>query len=65
VSVGPAASLWPILVIVLVAVLGLVLGLRAGRRGPRWLRWLVVTPNGLVLLFYGFLLMFFGLGGSR
>jgi len=65
VPLGPTASLWPVLVIVLASVLGIVLGLRIGRQGLRRLRWLAVMPNALILCFYGFLLLFFGLGGSR
>lgn len=64
-SPGPSASLWPLFVIVLAAVLGTFLGLSAGRRDFRRLRWLALVPNALVLFFYGFLLLFFGLGGSR
>jgi hypothetical protein len=62
---GPTASLWPLLLIVLASLFGIVLGLRIARQGFRRLRWLVVAPNGLVLCFYGFLLLFFWLGGSR
>jgi hypothetical protein len=65
VPLGPTASLWPLLVIVLASVFGIILGLWIGRQDLRRLRWLAVTPNGLVLCFYGFLLLFFGLGGSR
>ena len=65
VPLGSTASLWPLLVIVLASLLGIVLALRIGRRGLHRLRWLAVAPNGLVLCFYGFLLLFFGLGGSR
>jgi hypothetical protein len=64
-SLGPAASLWPLLVIVLAAVLGIVLGLRIGRQGLRRLRWLAMIPNGLILCLYSFFMLFFGLGGSR
>jgi hypothetical protein len=64
-SPGPSASLWPLLMIVLVALLGTFLGLSVGRRDFRRLRWLAVVPNTLVLFFYSFLLLFFGLGGSR
>lgn len=65
VPLGPAASLWPLLVIVLTAVLGIFLGLRIGHQDFRRVRWLAMMPNGLVLCFYGFLLLFFGPGGSR
>lgn len=62
---GPTANLWPLVGIVLAAAFGIVLGLRVGRRDFRRVRWLAMMPNGLVLCFYGFLLLFFGLGGSR
>lgn len=52
ISPGPTASLWPVLVIVLVALIGLVLGLSAGRRSFPRLRWLLMIPNGAVLLLY-------------
>jgi len=65
VPLGPTASLWPLLVIVLAAALGIFLGLSIGRQDFRRLRWLVMMPNGVVLCFYSFLLLFFGLGGSR
>jgi hypothetical protein len=64
-SPGPSASLWPLFAIVLAAVLGILLGLSIGRREFRRLGWLAVVPNTLLLFFYGFLLLFFGLGGSR
>lgn len=64
VSLGPTASLWPLFVIVLVAVLGIFLVLRIGP-DFRLLRWLAIAPNGLVLCYYGFFLLFFGLGASR
>lgn len=65
VPLGPAASLWPLLVIVVAAGSGILVGLRIGRHDLPGLRWLAMIPNGLVLLFYGFFLLFFGLGGSR
>ena len=65
VPLGPAAGLWPLMVIVLAAGFGLFLGLRIGRRDLRWLRCLAAIPNAATLCFYGFLLLFFGLGGSR
>jgi hypothetical protein len=65
VPLGPSASLWPLLVIVLAAGFGLCLGLRLGRDEVRGQKWLAVFPNGLVLCLYGFFLLFFGLGGSR
>ena len=65
VPLGLAASLWPLLVIVLAAGFGLLLGLRSGRCDRPWLRWLAAIPNAAILCFYGFLLLFFGLDGSR
>ena len=65
VSPGPAATLWPILSVVLAAATGVLVGLAVVRRESRRLWWLVVVSNGIVLMFYGFLLLFFGLGGSR
>lgn len=62
---GPTASLLPVLAIVLAASFGIVLGLKIGRHYLRGMRWLAVLPNTLVLCFYGFFLLFFGLGGSR
>lgn len=44
VPLGPTASLWPLLVIVLASVFGIVLGLRIGRQDSRRLRWLVLFP---------------------
>lgn len=65
VPLGPSASLWPYGVVVFAAVLGIFFGLRMGPGDIRPLRWLAMLPNGLVLCFYGFFLVFFGLGGSR
>lgn len=65
VSVGPSATLWPVAFVALVAAAGMVLGIKVALTGPRWLGVLVALANGLVLMFYGFLLVFFGLGGSR
>lgn len=64
-SVGPAATLWPIVVIVIGATAGVVTGLRLARRGASIPGVLVTAVNLVVLLFYGFLLAFFGMGGSR
>lgn len=61
----PAATLWPILLVVVAATAGIVVAVRIVGRGPGWLRWFVAIPNTLVLIFYAFLLVFFGLGGSR
>lgn len=62
---GPPATLWPIGFIVWVAAVGAATGLRIAARASRRLGAFVVATNLLVLLFYGFLLLFFGLGGSR
>ena len=59
------AGLWSIVPVVLVAGVAVVVGVRAVIQRPRWLGYLVVTADGLVVLLYGFLLIFFGLGGSR
>lgn len=63
--VGASASLEPIVAIVIVAGVGLVVGLRATRRPPRWIGLVAVVTNALIVMLYGFLLVFFGLGGSR
>lgn len=65
VPIGPPGTLWPLVVIVLASMLGIFFGLRFGQQNFRRLRWLAMMPNGLVLCFYGFFLLFFGLGGSR
>ncbi len=64
-SLGPTATLWPIGFIVMAALAGLATGLRVATRVSKVLGALVVIPNFVVLGFYGFLLLFFGLGGSR
>ena len=64
-ALGPSATLWPIGFIAVVAAAGLVTGLRLGTRVSRVLGAVISIPNGLVLVFYGFFLLFFGLGGSR
>ena len=64
-SPGPSATLWSIGFVVIVAVAGLVTGLRVATRVSPGLGALVGVPNALVVLFFGFLLLFFGLGGSR
>lgn len=64
-SIGPDATLWPLVSIVLVSGLGIILIIRiAFQQSSRFL-WLAMIPNGVILLFYGFLLLFFGLGGCR
>ncbi len=64
-SLGPSATLWPIGFVVVAAAAGLVTGLRLATRVSRGLGALVAVPNLIVLLFYGFFLLFFGFGGSR
>jgi hypothetical protein len=64
-SLGPTATLWPIGFVVIAAAVGLMTGLRVAGRVSRLLGGLVAAPNLLVFLFYGFLLLFFGSGGSR
>jgi apolipoprotein N-acyltransferase len=64
-SLGPPATLWPIGFIVVVAAAGVATGLRVAHQTSRGWGALVVAPNLLVLLFYGFLLLFFGSGWSR
>ena len=64
-SIGASAGLWQIAAIVFVAGIGLFVGLRTARRSPRWIGLLTIVSNGLILVLYGFLLVFFGLGGSR
>ena len=51
--------------IVVGALAGFATGVRLATRVSRGLGALVAAPNLLVLAFYGFLLLFFGLGGSR
>jgi len=62
---GLSASLWPVALVALVAAVCVIVGLRIAIRHRRWTGLLVAIPNGLILLFYGFLLLFFGLDGSR
>ena len=64
-ALGPSATLWPIGFVAGAAAVGLVTGLRIGARASRALGAVVAILNGLVLAFYGFFLLFFGLGGSR
>lgn len=64
-SPGPPATLWPLGFVVLVALVGLLLGARTWRSGSRWTGALIALPNLVVLGPYLFLLVFFGLGGSR
>lgn len=64
-SVGPSATLWPVFSVVVVAGAGLWVVAKALDDRSIWMRLLAALPNGLVLMFYGFFLLFFGLGGSR
>lgn len=64
-SLGPSATLWPIAFIVIAAAAGLLTGVGIAGRVSRGLGATIAVPNLLVVLFYGFLLVFFGLGGSR
>lgn len=64
-SVGPSATLWPVFFVVVVAGAGLWVVGKAVDDRSTWIRLLSAVPNGLVLMFYGFFLLFFGLGGSR
>jgi len=64
-SVGPDATLWPIGAIVLVAGLGLLPAFLVGARESWTLGTILMIPNLAIVLVYGFLLLFFGLGGSR
>ncbi len=64
-DLGGSGSLAPIAAVVLVATVGVGVGVRALRRGPRWAGGLACVTNGAVVALYGFLLLFFGLGGSR
>jgi hypothetical protein len=64
-SLGPSATLWPIGFVAIAALAGMGTGIVIMSRLSRWVGGGVVVANGLVLAFYGFLLLFFGLGGSR
>ena len=61
----PPATFWPTAVVVLVAMVALGFGIRSARRSPRWVGFLIIFVNGPIVGLYGFLLVFFGLGGSR
>lgn len=63
-ALGPAATLWPVFGVVLAAGIGIIASI-AFTRGSSLRRWISLIPNGAVLLFYGFLLLFFGFGASR
>lgn len=64
-SFGPAATLWPIAFVVAAAAAGLLTAVIIAANVSSLLGGLVMIPNVPVVLFYGFLLLFFGLGGSR
>lgn len=59
------SGLWAPGIVLAIAMLGVVVGWRAARRRPRWPGMLAVAVNAPILVFYGFLLAFFGLGASR
>lgn len=61
----PSATLWSTAAILLAAVVALGFGIRRARRSPRWVGFLIILVNGPIVGLYGFLLVFFGLGGSR
>jgi hypothetical protein len=61
----PSATFWPITVILLVAIMAVGFGIRCARHSPRWPGFLIIFVNVLIVGLYGFLLVFFGLGGSR
>ena len=63
--VGPSGSLWPVGFVVGAAATGLWIGLRLGRGRSRASGAVIALVNGAVLAYYGFFLLFFGLGGSR
>ena len=58
-------GLWPVGLVVTVSGISLLTGIGAARRKPRWPGLVAIAANAPVLIFYGFLLAFFGLGGSR
>jgi hypothetical protein len=64
-SLGPAATLWPLVFIVAASLLGVLVARWVARRRSRLAALVIAVPNGLIFLLYGFLLAFFGLGGSR
>lgn len=64
-SVGPAATLWPIAFVVASALIGLAVGRHVASWPTGWPGFVAAVPNLIVVLGYGFLFVFFGLGGSR
>lgn len=64
-SFGLRGSLWDPGLVVMAAAVGLVGSLVAIRRGHRTTGVAAAVLNLLVLAPYGFLVLFFGLGGSR
>jgi len=64
-SLGPSATLWPIGFVAIAALAGVGTGAVITARVSRWIGGAVIVANGLILAFYGFLLLIFGLGGSR
>lgn len=63
--IEPSGSLWPIGFVAGAAATGLWIGLRLRKGGWRALGAIISLVNGIVLAYYGFFLLFFGLGGSR
>ncbi|MDH3298124.1 MAG: hypothetical protein OEM96_07605 [Gemmatimonadota bacterium] len=61
----PSATFWPKALVLLLAAVALGYGIRRARRSPRWVGFLIIFVNGPIVGLYGFLLVFFGLGGSR
>ncbi len=59
------ATLWPIAFVAAATAAGLLIGVIIAIRASGILGAVVIIPNVPVFLFYGFLLLFFGMGGSR
>jgi hypothetical protein len=64
-SIVPFANLWSVVLVVLVPGVAMVVGVRVAIHGNRMLGVLLALLNLPIVSFYGFLLLFFGLGGSR
>lgn len=64
-GIGPSGSLWPIGFVAVAAAAGFSMGLRLRKGGIRALGAIASLVNAIVLAYYGFFLLFFGLGGSR
>ena len=63
--IGPSGSLWPIGFVAGAAATGLWIGCRLSGGGSRAAGAVIALVSGAVLAYYGFFLLFFGLGGSR